>query len=97
MFEWRRLLFYTTLNFPGGLIVGDAADFLNVSKIKWTHNALFSGIYAAEAIFDDIVMKVLTEYGISLKSYNQNYKRSNVADELYLIETFMQDLVMDYS
>lgn len=40
------------LTFPGGLIVGDAAGFLNVPKIKGTHTAMKSGITAAQAIFD---------------------------------------------
>ena len=40
------------LTFPGGLLVGDTAGFLNVPKIKGTHTAMKSGITAAEAVFD---------------------------------------------
>ena len=40
------------LTFPGGLLVGDTAGFLNVPKIKGTHTAMKSGIAAAEAIFE---------------------------------------------
>ena len=40
------------LVFPGGAIVGDAAGFLNVPKIKGTHTAMKSGMVAAEAAFD---------------------------------------------
>ncbi len=40
------------LTFPGGLLVGDTAGFLNVPKIKGTHTAMKSGITAAEASFD---------------------------------------------
>ena len=40
------------ITFPGGLLVGDTAGFLNVPKIKGTHTAMKSGITAAEAIFD---------------------------------------------
>ena len=40
------------ITLPGGLLVGDAAGFLNVPKIKGTHTAMKSGIIAAEAIFD---------------------------------------------
>jgi len=40
------------LTFPGGLIVGDGAGFLNVPKIKGTHTAMKSGMLAAEAIFE---------------------------------------------
>ncbi|HKM87150.1 MAG TPA: electron transfer flavoprotein-ubiquinone oxidoreductase [Xanthobacteraceae bacterium] len=34
--------------FPGGVLVGCAAGFLNVPRIKGTHNAMLSGILAAE-------------------------------------------------
>ena len=40
------------LTFPGGLLVGDTAGFLNVPKIKGTHTAMKTGMTAAEAIFD---------------------------------------------
>lgn len=40
------------LTFPGGLLVGDTAGFLNVPKIKGTHTAMKSGMTAAEAAFD---------------------------------------------
>jgi len=40
------------LVFPGGAIVGDAAGFLNVPKIKGTHTAMKSGMVAAEAAFE---------------------------------------------
>ena len=38
------------LTFPGGALIGDAAGFLNVPKIKGTHTAMKSGMLAAEAI-----------------------------------------------
>ena len=42
------------LSFPGGLLIGDAAGFLNVPKIKGNHTAMKSGIVAAEALFDHL-------------------------------------------
>ena len=39
------------LVFPGGALIGDAAGFLNVPRIKGTHNAMKSGMLAAEAAF----------------------------------------------
>ncbi|HYD65565.1 NAD(P)/FAD-dependent oxidoreductase, partial [Azospirillum sp.] len=39
------------LTFPGGVLVGDAAGFLNVPKIKGNHTAMKSGMVAAEAVF----------------------------------------------
>ncbi len=38
------------LTFPGGALIGDAAGFLNVPKIKGTHTAMKSGMLAAEAV-----------------------------------------------
>jgi electron-transferring-flavoprotein dehydrogenase len=38
------------LTFPGGALIGDAAGFLNVPKIKGTHAAMKSGMVAAEAL-----------------------------------------------
>ena len=40
------------LSFPGGLLIGDAAGFLNVPKIKGSHTAMKSGIAAAESLFN---------------------------------------------
>jgi electron-transferring-flavoprotein dehydrogenase len=37
------------LHFPGGLIVGDAAGFVNVPALKGIHYAMTSGILAAES------------------------------------------------
>ena len=38
----------------GGVLIGCDAGFLNVPKIKGTHNAIRSGIIAADCIFDGI-------------------------------------------
>ena len=37
--------------FPGGLLIGCAAGFLNVAKIKGSHTAMKSGMVAAETVF----------------------------------------------
>ena len=42
------------LDFPGGLLIGDAAGFLNVAKIKGIHTAMKSGILAANAVFESL-------------------------------------------
>ena len=39
------------LAFPGGALIGDAAGFLNVPRIKGTHNAMKTGMLGAEAAF----------------------------------------------
>ena len=38
------------LDFPGGVLVGCAAGFMNVPKLKGTHTAMKSGMLAAESI-----------------------------------------------
>ncbi len=39
------------LTFPGGLLAGDCAGFLNLPKIKGVHTAMKSGTLAAECVF----------------------------------------------
>jgi electron-transferring-flavoprotein dehydrogenase len=39
------------LDFPGGALIGDAAGFLNVPKIKGNHTAMKSGMVGAETVF----------------------------------------------
>lgn len=41
--------------FPGGVLVGCSAGFMNVLKIKGTHNAIKSGIEAGKAIYEKLV------------------------------------------
>jgi electron-transferring-flavoprotein dehydrogenase len=54
------------LIFPGGALIGCAAGFVNVPKIKGSHNAMKSGMLAAEAIFEafaqDQQQPLLTTY-----------------------------------
>ncbi|MBN8874949.1 MAG: electron transfer flavoprotein-ubiquinone oxidoreductase [Rhodospirillales bacterium] len=38
------------LTFPGGALIGDAAGFINVPKVKGTHTSMKSGMLAAEAV-----------------------------------------------
>jgi electron-transferring-flavoprotein dehydrogenase len=40
------------LTVPGGVLIGDAAGFLNVPKIKGTHTSMKSGMLAAEAVVE---------------------------------------------
>src|SRR6187401_2032032 len=42
------------LAFPGGALIGCAAGFLNVPRIKGSHTGMKSGMLAAEAAFDAI-------------------------------------------
>src|SRR4029077_7973287 len=40
------------LIFPGGCLIGCAAGFVNLPRIKGSHNAMKTGMLAAEATFD---------------------------------------------
>ena len=42
------------LVFPGGALIGCAAGFVNVPRIKGSHNAMKSGMLAAEAAFEKL-------------------------------------------
>ena len=42
------------LVFPGGALIGCAAGFMNVPRIKGSHNAMISGELAAESVFEAI-------------------------------------------
>jgi len=60
------------LIFPGGALIGCAAGFLNVAKIKGNHTAMKSGMLAAESIFHAILQgenkpPLLTEYEDSVR------------------------------
>jgi electron-transferring-flavoprotein dehydrogenase len=66
------------LTFPGGLIVGDAAGFLNVPKIKGNHTAMKSGMVAAEALFDHLGQNADPE----VKDYRSRLEKSWIWKEL---------------
>jgi electron-transferring-flavoprotein dehydrogenase len=69
------------LTFPGGMLAGCSAGFLNVAKIKGSHNAMKTGMLAAEAIFD----AAKNENGLEnadITSYEKNVRNSWVAEEL---------------
>lgn len=67
------------LTFPGGLIIGDAAGFLNVPKIKGIHNAMKSALVAAESLFP-LLQK---SQGDECSDYPTNLKSSWLWDDLY--------------
>ena len=69
------------LTFPGGVLVGDTAGFLNVPKIKGTHTAMKSGMVAAEAV----VALLGEESGIEAHAYPRELKKSWLWDELYRV------------
>jgi electron-transferring-flavoprotein dehydrogenase len=78
------------LTFPGGLLIGDAAGFLNVPKIKGSHMAMKSGMTAAEALFaalsGDAPPREVTLYAERLRStwlWDELYRVRNVRPSFY--------------
>ena len=70
-----------TLICPGAAIIGCAAGFLNVPKIKGTDNAMKTGMIAAEAI----ATALADDTGPLLEAYPAALKNSWVWDELYRV------------
>ncbi len=69
------------LVFPGGALIGCAAGFLNVPKIKGSHTAMKSGMLAAEAVAAQL--KSASPKPV-LDSYPEALRRSWVWEELRL-------------
>jgi len=70
------------VSFPGGCLIGCAAGFLNVPKIKGTHLAMKSGMLAAESVFEAIENEHSTTEGLEPTSFQQKLKDSFVWKEL---------------
>jgi electron-transferring-flavoprotein dehydrogenase len=69
------------LTFPGGLLIGDTAGFLNVPRIKGTHLAMKSGMTAAEALIGALADDAPRE----LTDYAERLKHTWLWDELYRV------------
>jgi len=69
------------LAFPGGAMIGCAAGFLNVPKIKGNHTAMKTGMLAAESIAEALAQG--DEAPKVLDSYPEKYRNSWVYEELY--------------
>ena len=67
------------LTFPGGLLVGDTAGFLNVPKIKGTHTAMKSGLLAAESVFEALATE---QPELEVSTYPQRLRESWLWEEL---------------
>lgn len=70
------------LVFPGGILIGCGAGFLNVPKIKGTHTAMKSGMLAAEAMFNAIQQNPAAPEKV-LTAYEQSIRASWIYEELY--------------
>ena len=70
------------LAFPGGALIGCSAGFVNVPRIKGSHNAMETGIMAAEAAFAALGEGRAHD---TLSAYQQAYDTSRVAGELKMV------------
>lgn len=74
------------LAFPGGVLIGDTAGFLNVPRIKGTHTAMKSGMMAAEAAFAAVADGRTSD---ELTAYQDAYDASWVKKELGVVRNVL--------
>jgi electron-transferring-flavoprotein dehydrogenase len=70
------------LTFPGGALIGCSAGFVNVPRIKGSHNAMKTGMLAADAAYLAVASG---RSGDELTAYQEGYDGSWVAKELKLV------------
>ncbi|MEI2770178.1 MAG: electron transfer flavoprotein-ubiquinone oxidoreductase [Candidatus Competibacter sp.] len=70
------------LTFPGGMLIGDTAGFLNMPKIKGTHTAMKSGMVAAEAMFGAVAAGRSAD---EVAEYPERLRKSWLWEELYQV------------
>jgi electron-transferring-flavoprotein dehydrogenase len=67
------------LTFPGGALIGCSAGLVNVPRIKGSHNAILSGIAAAEAAFEALQAG---RSGDELLAYEERVRKGPIAADL---------------
>jgi electron-transferring-flavoprotein dehydrogenase len=70
------------LSFPGGALVGDAAGFLNVPRIKGSHNAMLSGMLAAEHVAAALGAGRARD---ELADYDRAWRASDIGPDLWRV------------
>ena len=70
------------LSFPGGMIVGDSAGFVNVPTLKGVHYAMKSGLLAAEAAFAAIGPGETAGTPGALERYDESVRESYIWTDL---------------
>ena len=73
------------LAFPGGVLIGDDAGFLNASRIKGSHCAIKSGMLAAEAASHALKEGKSND---ELKAYPDSFRSSWLYEELHRARNF---------
>ncbi len=67
------------LTFPGGALIGCSAGFVNVPRIKGSHNAMLSGMLAAEKIADALANGRAQD---ELVEYETEWRTSDIGKDL---------------
>ena len=70
------------LTFPGGALIGCAAGFMNVPRIKGSHNAILSGMLAAEHVAD--ALKAGRAHD-EPAGYDAAWRSSEIGRDLYTV------------
>jgi electron-transferring-flavoprotein dehydrogenase len=70
------------LVFPGGAFVGCSAGFVNFARIKGSHNAILSGILAAEKAREAVAAGRAHD---ELSDYENSWRRSDIGRDLYSV------------
>lgn len=71
------------LSFPGGALIGCSAGFVNVPRIKGTHNAMKTGMMAAESAVSAIYNG--SDGDVLLSTYQATYEKSWVYKDLHKV------------
>ena len=67
------------LVFPGGALIGCGAGFMNVPRIKGSHNAIKTGMLAAEAVAEALAAERSAD---TLDAYEKSWRASHVYKDL---------------
>ncbi|MBB4040192.1 electron-transferring-flavoprotein dehydrogenase [Microvirga flocculans] len=67
------------LSFPGGCLVGDSAGFVNVPRIKGSHNAILSGMLCADHVFAALQAGRAND---EVASYEEAWRSSPIGHDL---------------
>ena len=70
------------LVFPGGALIGCAAGFVNFARIKGTHNAVLSGMLAADKIHEALSAGRAND---ELAAYEAEWRGSDIGADLYKV------------
>jgi len=70
------------LSFPGGALIGCAAGFVNVPRIKGSHNAILSGMLAAEHVAQALQAGRAND---ELASYDVAWRASDIGRDLWKV------------